>query len=234
MKTYKELGRKHKYFIYEIQKHFPTLSLHFRDIETGSTCSLDPQTNLPDENCVFIPIGDNSAIRSSYMAAPFLESVDHFCKNTEQTFHHDIYKPTKHNSMCDYRSTWDVIIENEDFNGVKPMNTSLVPPATKFTIMYPDDGGRFVLVLDRSGSMDDNSRMDRLKQSSIRWIEYDVTEGTQIGLTSFSASASIDKDIAKVDDTNRQEFVNAINYLRPNGGTCLGLGLMKGMDVSVC
>jgi hypothetical protein len=205
--------------------------LRFRDIKTGSTCSLDPQTNLPNENCVFIPIGDNSAIRSSYMAAPFLESVDHFCKNTEQTFHHDIYKPTKHNSMCDYRPTWDVIIENEDFNGVKPMNISIAPPETKFTIMYPDDGGRFVLVLDRSKSMLDASRMDRLKQSSIRWIQYDVAIGTNIGLTSFSTSASMDKDITKVTDSNRQEFINTINALNPNGGTCLGDGLMKGMDV---
>ena len=196
---------------------------------------MDPQTNLPDENCVFIPIGENSAIKSSYMAAPFLESVDHFCKNTEVEYHHDIYKPTKHNSMCDYRSTWDVIIENEDFNDVKPMNISIPPPETEFTIMYPDDGGRFVLVLDRSGSMDDppkESRMDRLKQSSTRWIEYDVPVGTKIGLTSFSVQASMDKNLTKVDDTNRQEFVDVINKLRPNGGTCLGLGLMKGMDVS--
>ena len=210
------------------------MSLHFRDIETGSTCSLDPQTNLPDENCVFIPIGDNSAIKSSYMAAPFLESVDHFCKNTEVEYHHDIYKPTKHNSMCDYKSTWDVIIENEDLINVKPMNLSINPPATEFKIMYPDDGGRFVLVLDRSGSMKDESRMTRLKQSSIRWIQYDVAIGTQIGLTSFSTTASIDKNITKVNDSNRQDFINAINGLIPKDGTCLGDGLMKGMDVSFC
>ena len=73
--------------------------------------------------------------------------------------------------------------------------------------------------------------MERLKQSSTRWIEYDVTEGTQIGLTSFSTSASMDKDITKVTDINRQEFINTINALAPNGGTCLGDGLMKGMDV---
>ena len=207
--------------------------MHFRDIETGSTCSLDPQTNLPDENCVFIPIGDNSAIKSSYMAAPFLESVDHFCKNTEVEYHHDIYKPTKHNSMCDYKSTWDVIMENDDFIDVEPMNITNNPPETQFTILYPDDGGRFVLVLDRSGSMDDESRMDRLKQSSTRWIEYDVTNGTQIGLASFSSAASKDKDLTMVDDNNRQDFVKVINDLKPNGGTCLGLGLMKGMDVSI-
>ena len=169
------------------------------------------------------------------MAAPFLESVDHFCKNTEVEYHHDIYKPTKHNSMCDYRPTWDVIIENEDFIDVNPM--TVPPPETEFKIMYPDDGGRFVLVLDRSGSMDDNAdetRMDRLKQSSTRWIQYDVAIGTQIGLTSFSTTATIDKDITKVNDNNRQDFINAINGLIPKDGTCLGDGLMKGMDVSFC
>ena len=165
------------------------------------------------------------------MAAPFLESVDHFCKNTEVEYHHDIYKPTKHNSMCDYKSTWDVIMENDDFINVQPMNITNNAPETKFTILYPDDGGRFVLVLDRSGSMKEESRMERLKQSSTRWIEYDVTEGTQIGLTSFSTSASIDKDMTKVTDSNRQELINIINGLNTNGGTCLGDGLMKGMDV---
>ena len=167
------------------------------------------------------------------MAAPFLESVDHFCKNTEQTFHHDIYKPTKHNSMCDYKSTWDVIMENDDFINVDPMTEP--PPETEFKIMYPDDGGRFVLVLDRSTSMNDDpneSRMDRLKQSSTRWIEYDVPIGTQIGLTSFSTTASKDKDLTKVNDANRKDFVDIINGLQPNGATCLGLGLMKGMNVS--
>ena len=108
--------------------------------------------------------------------------------------------------MCDYRSTWDVIIENEDLNGVKPMNISVAPPETEFTIMYPDDGGRFVLVLNRSGSMKDESRMERLKQSSTRWIEYDVPVGTKIGLTSFSSQASKDKVLTKVDDTNRQDL----------------------------
>ena len=133
--------------------------------------------------------------------------------------------------MCDYKSTWDVIMENDDFINVQPMNITDNAPETQFTILYPDDGGRFVLVLDRSGSMESESRMDRLQQSSTRWIEYDVTEGTQIGLTSFSTSASMDKNITKVTDINRQEFINTINALAPNGGTCLGDGLMKGMDV---
>ena len=163
------------------------------------------------------------------MAAPFLSSVDHF-ENTN-SYHHDISKPTKHNAMCDYRPDWDVIIDNIDFVNVEPMETTNPPPETTFQVLYPDEAGIFVLVLDRSGSMDQYYRMDRLKQSSIRWIQYNVADGTQIGITSFSSDSSVDKSLTRVDESNRNEFVNAINNLRPNGGTCLGSGLMKGMDV---
>ena len=209
-------------------------SFNFRDSSTGGSCTLDPQTNLPDANCVFIASGDNSNVKSSYMAAPFLESVDHFCQNTEVDYHHDIYKPNKQNTMCDYTSVWDIIIGNSDFTNVKPMNNSYeVPPETKYEILKPAEGGRFVLVLDRSGSMEKKAdRLDRLKQSSIRWITYDVKNGTEIGITSFSDNTKVDKALTKVTDINRNEFVDAINKLRANGGTCLGDGLMKGMDVS--
>ena len=112
-------------------------------------------------------------------------------------------------------------------------NTSTPPPKTKFTILHPDEGGKFVLTLDRSGSMHDFDRMVRLQQSAIRWLRYDVKNGTQIGITSFENSASRDKALTKLTEKNRQEFVDVIDRLKPNGGTCLGKGLMKGMDVSI-
>ena len=210
-------------------------SFNFRDSSTGGSCNLDPQTNLPDANCVFVASGDNSNVKSGYMAAPFLESVDHFCQNTEVDYHHDIYKPNKQNTMCDYTSVWEIILRNADFTNVKPMNNTEVPPATKFEILAPAEGGRIVLVLDRSASMDMNGhdRMDRVKQSSTRWIKYDVANGTEIGVTSFSTDTSIDQPLAKITDANRDIFVDAINGLKPKGGTCLGTGLMRGMDVSI-
>ena len=166
------------------------------------------------------------------MAAPFLNSVDHFCNDTETVFHHDKYKPTKHNAKCNYQSTWQVIMQNIDFNGVQPINTEIPPPETKFTILYPESEGRFVLVLDRSGSMDEKQRMTRLKQSSIRWINYEVEDGTKIGIVSFSDSATIGQNLQAISDANRPQFVKTINDLNAKGGTCLGDGIMKGMDVS--
>ena len=90
----------------------------------------------------------------------------------------------------------------------------------------------FVSSSYRSGSMDDNNRMERLQQSAIRWLKYDVKNGTKIGITSFSDSASQDKALTKLTESNRQDFVDKIGSLKPNRGTCLGKGLMKGMDVS--
>ena len=166
------------------------------------------------------------------MAAPFLQSVDHFCKNTYE-YQHDIYKPTKHNSLCNYKPVWDVIKENIDFVNVEQMNTTLQPPETNFEIMYPYENGKFVLAIDTSSNM--NYKMDSLQLASNRWIKYLVSNGTEIGIISFSDSASVKKALTKVDESNRDEFVRIINNLRPSGSyRCSGSGLMKAMDVSLC
>ncbi len=57
-------------------------------------------------------------------------------------------------------------------------------PNTNFTILRPTYGD-FVMVLDRSTSMQDYDRMDRLKQSAVRWIQLDIQEGSWLGITSF-------------------------------------------------
>jgi len=63
--VYKPLGSSLKFFV----------TFFSRDIADGGSCKFDPQTNLPNENCTFVPVGDNSGIRSSYMSLPSLENV---------------------------------------------------------------------------------------------------------------------------------------------------------------
>ena len=159
---------------------------YYRDIVNGGTCQFDPETNLPDANCAFFPNSDNDEIKSSLMAAPFLKSVDHFCEDTETTYHHDMYKPNKQNFMCNQKSTWDIIMESTDFEGVSPLNTTNPVPKTKFKILQPDTA-RYTLVLDRSNSMTDNGRkrFQMLKQSSKRWIQNELKTSSKLGITSF-------------------------------------------------
>ena len=77
----------------------------FRDFETGDKCSEDTQTNLPDRKCGFFPnVDENFDVKSSIMAAPFLEWVEEFSEYSDASS-----KPTRQNFLCNQRSTWDVI-----------------------------------------------------------------------------------------------------------------------------
>lgn len=65
---------------------------------------------------------------------------------------HNAEAPNDQNRKCDYRSTWDVISESEDFkdNSNKPIYLDL--PTPTFTLLQPENRV-FCLVLDVSGSM---------------------------------------------------------------------------------
>ena len=112
--------------------------------------------------------------------------MNQFCDGTETGFPHKSYRPNKHNVMCNRESTWDVIKNSPDFENARPMPGT--PPETTFNV-YRQQDERFVFVLDVSGSMnegvDDVSRIMRLIQSSVRWVTYEVRDGSLVGVTKF-------------------------------------------------
>ena len=76
-----------------------------RDLRTGDLCSRD-EDDLPDEHCMFY-VDQETAATASYMALPYLDTVENFCDMTEDNLH-DTELPTKQNLYCDQRSTWEV------------------------------------------------------------------------------------------------------------------------------
>ena len=111
------------------------------------------------------------------------------------------------------------------------------PPETDFRLIQSPTEARFTLVIDRSGSMQTYDRMEKLKLAATRWIIHELKLNTKLGITSFSSnshgnSATEDMPLTAITDSNRQTFLDRIYSLNPNGGTCLGNGIMKGMDVS--
>ena len=76
-----------------------------RDLRTGGLCSRD-EDDLPDEHCMFY-VDQETAATASYMALPYLHTVENFCDMTEDNLH-DTELPTKQNLYCDQRSTWEV------------------------------------------------------------------------------------------------------------------------------
>ena len=208
------------------------------DYVTGGACLTDPKTGLPDVNCVAV-IGGNNSIDSSIMAIPYLENNDQFCDDGEQLFHRrDI--PTKHNDMCDEKSVFEVVKMHGDFAGYVD-NNGVEDRSVTFEVVRARKASNFVMVLDISGSMDDNCknkprppceyRIERMKQSAIRWVKYDLKQDVSLGLLKFSTDPVVMKPLTSVIDTNRQEFIDSLDSLVANGGTCLGAALKGGLKV---
>ena len=137
--------------------------------------------------------------------------------------------------MCDRRDTWTVIEENIDFVDVNPMVAESVPD-TNFTIVRPQEG-QFVMVLDVSGSMstepndDPPTRLDKLIQSTIRWTQYDIRNGSYLGVTTFSTLAQQVYPMTEINDQSRDDISTVLAGLQSDGWTCLGAGVRQGLAV---
>eukprot|EP00095_Tigriopus_kingsejongensis_P007258 maker-scaffold286_size222086-snap-gene-1.22 protein:Tk07258 transcript:maker-scaffold286_size222086-snap-gene-1.22-mRNA-1 annotation:"hypothetical protein DAPPUDRAFT_255495" len=202
----------------------------------GYNCLFNEVSNTPGEECVFIP-DDSGNIRSSLMALPFLTNMDHFCEDGDGDFAHEAYIPTKHNALCGAQSVWAVIEGNDDFADAsfKPGQWEEGPPDTSFDILK-QDSARFVMVLDKSGSMsgptghNEEPRINRLKQAASRWILNDIWNGSALGVTSFCYDASVDSKMLSIDEASRVKLSNAVLDIKTCGSTCLGLGLKTGVE----
>jgi len=91
-----------------------------------------------------------------------------------------------------------------------------------------------VMVLDFSGSMAWFSRVERLKQAVKRFIQFDIENEVPVGVVRFSAISSdstyIVQEITPVTEENRNNITDKVDKLTALGGTCLGSGILKGLE----
>ncbi|CAG0886062.1 unnamed protein product [Cyprideis torosa] len=107
------------------------------DPERPTTCSDHPIVGnkvCPGGRCQFYPVSEeNQNVTASLMALPILDSARVFCNQST----HNRLAPTKHNLLCDGRSTWEVIQSHPDLNGLFPSPTASVPESLDFHIVVP-------------------------------------------------------------------------------------------------
>ncbi len=104
-------------------------------------------------------------------------------------------------------------------------------PPTNFTLLRPVMGD-FVLVLDTSGSMDEYDRIDRLKQSAVKWIQLDLQQGSYLGIVEFNTETDVQAHMTEISDQESRDDLSDIIYdLRADGGTCLTDGVLEGIEV---
>ena len=163
------------------------------------------------------------------MALPFLDSITDFCDSTEDLLHQDDI-PTKQNLFCNGRSPWDVIMENEDFaNGNN--EPSVIADTSPEIIVVKAERTKYVVVMDTSGSMvqSDLDRAGSMKDAVKRWIKYEVRDGTEVALVTFSdsepTSNPIIHELEAVDQASRETMMAAVDGIQFGGQTCIGCGL---------
>lgn len=198
------------------------------DVVTQGPCRIDPTTGVYDNNCVynlqpkFLP---DSSLMSNYS----IDSVVDFCED-DQDLAHVFTAPNKHNAMCGSYSVWTVITRHPDFamNNNPPSDVLFLEPT--FQIVR-STGSRFVLVADTSGSMNDYNRIVRLYESSRRWIKYDISDGSQLGMVQFATKAKIISSMVEIKGDASREALIARLPVNAVGGTCIGCGLQKALEL---
>ncbi|CAM4605088.1 calcium-activated chloride channel regulator 1-like [Caretta caretta] len=192
---------------------------------TTKECKYDEQTKLYEAGCKFVPNKIQNA-PASIMYMQNLPSVVEFC---DQSTHNE--KATNmQNKMCNYHSTWEIIMNSPDFSNTSPINSTSPPYETSFSLLQTKD--RVVcLVLDVSGSMAQNNRINRLYQSAEIFLLQIVEMGSWVGMTTFQSTAQIKINLQQIVSENVRQ--NLIKHLptSADGGTNICEGVRKGFEM---
>ncbi|XP_033120336.1 calcium-activated chloride channel regulator 1-like [Anneissia japonica] len=202
------------------------------NINTQKECYLDPATGVYQSECVFYPDTTGQKATASIMYGQFIDTVNTFCHSdpSDPPGYHDVEAPHKHNTLCNYKSSWDVMLESADFkNGNNPPLQGDVDTTPTFRIVQPTDR-RVVLVLDTSGSMS-GDRILQLYQASRHYLLYTIDKGSYVGIVEFSSSASVLSELVLIfNEVSRNRLVAKLP-MSANGGTAIEYGVLLAIDV---
>ncbi|KAM8930989.1 calcium-activated chloride channel regulator 1-like [Pelodytes ibericus] len=188
-------------------------------------CEYDQTTGLFEEGCQFYPNIEQTS-QESIMYSQALDPVHDFCdKNT-----HNAEAPNLQNKLCNYQSTWEVIMKSIEMNTTSPLVDTNIPPPVISLLQYKD---RVVtLVLDISGSMNGFNRIGRLYQASEVYIMQIIETGSHLGIVIFSSGANVMSELVKITDTIQREQLKLLLPKVANGGTNICSGVHAGLEVN--
>uniref|UniRef100_A0A8D1W7E8 Calcium-activated chloride channel regulator 1 n=1 Tax=Sus scrofa TaxID=9823 RepID=A0A8D1W7E8_PIG len=186
-------------------------------------CRTDANTKLYEKDCQFFP--DKYQIeKTSIMFMQGIDSVAEFCNEKN----HNREAPSLQNKKCDSRSTWEVISSSEDFNITEVMVAP--PPAPVFSLLKISE--RIVcLVLDKSGSMSNFNRLNRMNQAAKYFLMQIVENGSWVGMVHFDSTASIRSDLIQITGSNERDKLLGSLPTTATGGTSICSGIRRAFEV---
>uniref|UniRef100_A0A8C3IPY6 VWFA domain-containing protein n=1 Tax=Chrysemys picta bellii TaxID=8478 RepID=A0A8C3IPY6_CHRPI len=192
---------------------------------TTRECEYDQQTKLFEAGCTFVP-DKRQNVRASIMNMQSLSSVVEFC---DQSTHNE-NATNMQNKMCNYKSTWEVIMNSTDFSNTSPINSSSPPFETSFSLLQTKD--RVVcLVLDVSGSMIVYNRINRLYQAAEIFLLQIIEMDSWVGIVTFHSTAQITCNLKQIVTENVRHDLTKCLPTSAGGGTNICAGVYKGFEV---
>uniref|UniRef100_A0A8C3HS62 VWFA domain-containing protein n=1 Tax=Chrysemys picta bellii TaxID=8478 RepID=A0A8C3HS62_CHRPI len=192
---------------------------------TTRECEYDQQTKLYEAGCKFVPEKTQNA-PASIMYMQSLPSVVEFCDQST----HNKKATNMQNKMCNYKSTWEVIMNSTDFSNTSPINSASPPFETSFSLLQTKD--RVVcLVLDVSGSMDRYNRINRLYQAAEIFLLQIIEMDSWVGIVTFESTAQITCNLRQIVTENVRHDLTKCLPTSAGGGTNICAGVRKGFEV---
>lgn len=128
--------------------------------------------------------------RTSIMFDVSSPSVSMFCDEGN----HDRYAPTKHNFMCDRRSTLDVILQHKDFfivdHRVKLEDGQQITNTTPSISYARKRLTRYVLVVEDTQDMYLRESWTYLRNAIRKWAIHDLKSNTELSLVTINDTAA--------------------------------------------
>uniref|UniRef100_A0A2K6U4C3 Chloride channel accessory 4 n=1 Tax=Saimiri boliviensis boliviensis TaxID=39432 RepID=A0A2K6U4C3_SAIBB len=187
------------------------------------TCRVDSTTKLYEKDCQFFPDKVQTE-KASIMFMQSIDSVVEFCNEKN----HNQEAPSLQNIKCNFRSTWEVISNSEDFKNTIPMVTS--PPSPVFSLLKISQ--RIVcLVLDKSGSMGGYNRLNRMNQAAKQFLLQTVENGSWVGMVHFDSTATIINKLIQVISSNERNTLLEKLPTYAQGGTSICSGIKSAFQV---
>ncbi|XP_003260064.2 calcium-activated chloride channel regulator 4 isoform X1 [Nomascus leucogenys] len=186
-------------------------------------CRIDSTTKLYEKDCQFFPDKVQTE-KASIMFMQSIDSVVEFCN--EKT--HNQEAPSLQNIKCNFRSTWEVISNSEDFKNTIPMVTP--PPPPVFSLLKISQ--RIVcLVLDKSGSMGGYDRLNRMNQAAKHFLLQTVENGSWVGMVHFDTTATIVNKLIQIKGSDERNTLMAGLPTYALGGTSICSGIKYAFQV---
>ncbi|KAK4874647.1 hypothetical protein RN001_014007 [Aquatica leii] len=171
--------------------------------------------------------------RSSILFAAEVPSVSMFCD--EGT--HDQYAPTKHNLICNRRSTFDIISNHADFSSntiSSNHHTNEITNTTPRFFYKKQNITRYILVIENTKDMQVRESWSYLRHAIKKWSLFDLPKNTEIGvILAQDNGATKILDIISLQNSNSWDVLPNIPFSSGDSGqpACLHCALKDAMTM---